>query len=172
MYARNSKSVKVEPLLLKSLLQVARASAGSSMFRRYYCRVNGKETEVMRDGNLSCAFHISSLLRIFGLVRDTHITVNRLLDDMLASGWKKTKELQPGNVIVWEAKGADPKRMKKDKNVYYPRVRHAGIYLGSGKAVSNRSEVMGNGKALRVPMIHSATHAPIEMILRHPKLKR
>ncbi|MBI2054663.1 MAG: hypothetical protein HYT39_01015 [Candidatus Sungbacteria bacterium] len=150
MYARNTKSVKVEPLMLESYLAFARGSAGSRIFRQYFAKVNGKKTDVTRAGLLSCAIHISGILKMFSLIGEMQLTVHRTLDAMEKAGWHRTKNLRPGCVIVWAEENADPKRMKKDSKLYSSRVKHSGIYLGNHEAVSNV-------RAKRAPAVHHWT---------------
>ena len=165
-HARNTKKVKVEPLRFDTYLAVAKASAGSRMFQCYYARVNGTRREVLGKGNLACAFHVSSILRIFGLVSNLQITVHRLLDDMERSGWKKIQKPRAGCIVLWREKPRNPSHYKKDKKSHVPFVRHMGIYLGGGKAVSNRSDVGKN----HVPFVHSLYYRPIETYFWHKKL--
>ena len=163
MHAKNTKSVKVEPLLIESYLAMAKNSVGSKLFQNLYCKVNGKKTEVLQSGNLSCAFHISSILKIFSLIGDTQITVHRAIDDMLASGWKEIKKPRIGCVIVWQPKSANLERMKKDEKTYSSKVKHLGIYIGNEKAVHN-SDVK------KTPVIDKWNYRPIEIILWNHKL--
>ena len=58
-------------------------------------------------------------------------TVESAVKDMEQSGWKQTKKLAPGNIIVWEE--------KKDH-------AHIGFYIGNDKAISNSSKK--NSRAL------------------------
>ena len=51
---------------------------------------------------------------------------------MLDNNWRVTKDLKPGNVLVWEEKLEH---------------QHIGFYLGKDKAISNSSEK-------RLPIIH------------------
>lgn len=175
-HAKNTKKVTVEPLLLDTYLAVAKGSVGTKMFQKYYARVNpstrsgqaAKRHEVLGTGNLACAFHVSSILRMFGLVGDLQITVHRLLDDMDRSGWKKIKKPRPGCVVLWAGKPANPKRYLKDAKTHAPIVRHVGIYMGGGKAVSNRSDI---GK-MHVPYLHPLRYRPIERYYWHSKLSQ
>ncbi len=164
MNAKNAKKVKVEPLILESYLSLARASAGSKMFRRYYAKVNGQKMEVLRDGRLSCAFHISAILKTFSLIGEVQITIHRLIDELLRSGWRPVKKSRPGAVIIWKEKLASQKRMKKDAAVYSSKVKHAGIDVGQGRAVHN------DGDAKRTPVLSKITYRPVEIIFWNKKL--
>lgn len=164
MYARNTKSVKVEPLMLESYLAFARGSAGSKIFRSYFAKVNSKKMDITREGLLSCAVHISGILKMFSLIGEMQLTVHRTLDAMERAGWRKIKNLRPGCVIVWAEKNADANRMKKDSKFYATRIRHLGIYLGRGQAVHN------DGDKKKVPIIDRWNYRPVEKFLWHKKL--
>lgn len=165
MHAKNTKGVVVKPLILESYLAFAKQTVGSKLFQKFFAKVNGKKTEVLQKGNLSCAFHISSILKVFSLISSVQITVHRAIDDMLLSGWKPTKKLRPGAVIVWTPKPADPKRLKKDGKVYANKVKHLGIFLGN-KLVVHNSDLK------KVPVLDKWNYRPVEMILWHKNLEK
>jgi len=130
----------VKPLLLDSYLSFIKNCVGSNAFRNFYAQVNGKKQDVLKDGVLSCAFFVSSVLVIFGLIKKAHRNVANTLKDLEESGWKKVKKLKPGAIIVWE----DIK--VSDGNWH----SHIGFYLGKGRAVSNNTPT-------RVPIEHHYT---------------
>ncbi|MBU1289636.1 hypothetical protein KKG85_00065 [Patescibacteria group bacterium] len=132
---------KLKILVYQNYLEAIRASRGCKMFRRLYVLENGKKRDILKNGNLSCAYHVSSILNFFGLILSPHATVKSTVKDMLENGWEKTKKLVPGNVLVWE------ERKGVDEILH----RHIGFYLGDGKAISNSSK---NG----VPSIHHYTY--------------
>ena len=165
MYAKNTKKIRVEPFFFKNYITFARATANSPLWRQFYAKVNGKPMEVLRDGRLSCAFHLTSILKLFSLVDDIQLTVHRTLDDMLKSGWYKIKKPRVGCVILWAEKPASKDRVKRDSKIYSNKVKHAGIYLGGDKAISNRDHK-------RTPIIHSLHYRPVEAFFWHKKLNR
>jgi len=146
---------KPKPLLLKNLLAVTVASAGSPLFRNLWYRIDGKDIDVLRDGDLSCAFYVSSILKLFSLIGDIHTTVIKTEEDMQTHGWRKIKQPRPGAVVVWA-----PKTFPKSGEIH----KHIGIYLGNGDVVSNSSK-------RRVPNKHDWQYRPVETIYAHPKLK-
>ncbi len=118
---------KVTPLKLETYLAVIKNSVGTRMFRTYYALVDGKRKDIMRQGELSCAFFVSFILSGFSLIEGMHGTVEGTVKDLKASGWRHTKTIRIGCVIVWEP-------IKGDRGEVH---RHIGFYVGNGKAISN-----------------------------------
>lgn len=151
----------MEIKLLKhdSYLKMIRNSVGTKMFRNFYLENNGKKIDATRNGNLSCAFFVSNILLIFGLISEGHATVEGTIKDMEKSGWKKIliEEIKPGDVIVWE----------KQKSINGKLHYHNGFYIGNKKAISNDSKK-------GMPVIHSWDYngkRKIIVIYRYPGFK-
>lgn len=121
------KKPKVVPLTLETYLSVIKNSIGSKSFRNYYAKVNGKKKDVMQNGELSCAFFVSSILVMFGFVEAIHGTVDSTVADLLKNGWEKTKKPKLGSILVWEKVdyGDDSEH------------KHIGFYSGKNMAISN-----------------------------------
>ncbi|HNZ55621.1 MAG TPA: hypothetical protein PKN73_02785 [Candidatus Paceibacterota bacterium] len=119
----------IEPLTLKSLLALIEASAGTTMFRHLYAEVDGVEQDILEDGNLSCAFYVSGVLAIFGLIDRLHTTVSGTVTALEKAGWQKTDNLKPGCVIVWDK--------PRDNSHNH---QHIGFYLGDETAIANSTE--------------------------------
>lgn len=100
------------------------------MWRNQYAKVNGERQDIIKDGQLACAFYVSTILVMFGLIKELHATVNGTVKDLEASGWKKVKKPKPGAVLAWEAITFD------DGSVH----KHIGFYIGQERAVSNSAE--------------------------------
>lgn len=151
-----SQKQKVTPLLRDTYFAMIKNSIGTKLFRNFYACIDGRKIDVMKNGGLSCAFFVSSLLSIIGLTQATHGTVESTIEDMKRSGWKPVKKLAPGSIIVWEEK-------KEHK--------HIGFYIGNDKALSNSSRK-------RSPAIHHFAYGikngkpvrKIGAIYWHPKL--
>jgi hypothetical protein len=128
----------VEQLTFKTMMKVVENSVGTNMFRNFYAHVDGVEQDVMRDGELSCAFFVSSILTMFGMIERIHGTVDGTVHDMVAQGWKKIDTMETGAVIVWEAliDGSGEKH------------KHIGFVVGENTAISNNS-------IIKVPFKHS-----------------
>ena len=127
--ARRGKRV-VSRRLLDTLLCMLRAAEGTTLFRTFYADVDGKKTDIMRKGDLSCAFFVSFMLAGLALAKNVHGTVSGTIRDLEESGWKRVRKPRPGAVIVWGAR--EDERGESHT--------HIGFYLGPGKAVSNDSK--------------------------------
>ena len=146
------KQQKIIHLPFDTYCAVVQNSVGSRMFRNFYAKVDGKKTDIMKNGELSCAFFASFLLYLFRLIKEPHATVDGTIKDLRASGWKGVKKPKLGSVLIWEAQKGN---------------RHIGFYMGGTKAVSNSTK-------LGYPAKHHWTFGSarkVELILSHPKLK-
>ena len=115
------------------------------MFQRLYVLENNKKKDIFKNGQLSCAYYLSSILKIFDLISQPHATVKSTINDMRQSGWQPTKKLKPGNVLVWEEKKFS------DGTIH----QHLGFYLGQDKAISHRLEK-------KMPVVHHFTYGQTE----------
>jgi hypothetical protein len=126
----------------KNFLAVVENSLGSTMFRNLWVMDEAKQEhfDAMENGNLSCAFYASSILKIFGKMIDYHGTVEGMEKEMLDSGVEQVsqEQLEEGDVIIWEARGNPEDNGKMH--------RHIGFYIGKDWAISNSSE---NGFPIR-----------------------
>jgi len=103
-------------------------SIGTEMFRSLYVKQDDNgSTDVLNDGEYSCALYVSSLLSLLRLISAPHATVESTIEDLESSGWEQTEGPKPGAVIVW-AKQQFP----GDDELY----SHIGFYIGEKKAVS------------------------------------
>ncbi len=156
--------MKIELLIYDSYLKMIKNSVGTKMFRNLYLEINGKKIDSTKNGYFSCAFFVSNILKMWGLISEGHANVPSTIKDMLKNGWKKIpkNKAKPGDVIVWEkVKGSD-------NSYYYPSEHyHNGFYIGSKKAISN-----DNKKGM--PVSHNWDYngkRKIVAIYTHPKLK-
>lgn len=122
-----SKAKKIIPLNAQTYLAVINNSVGSKSFRNVYASINGRKTDITRNGELSCSFFASSVLTLFKFIKEIHVTVDSTVRDLERSGWKEIAEPRIGCVLVWE-KGTTEARGGH---------KHIGFYIGNGKAVSN-----------------------------------
>lgn len=124
--------VSVVPLIWETYLSVIKNSVGANLFRNFYALVNGEKRDILRNGELSCAFFVSSILRMFGLIKEVHCTVDGTVKDLKKSGWRKIKKPKNGSILVWEA-------IKfPDGEVH----EHIGFYIGGGRAISNSASMI------------------------------
>ncbi|MBI5742642.1 MAG: hypothetical protein HZA25_02285 [Candidatus Niyogibacteria bacterium] len=124
-----SKQKTITPLIAETYLAVIKNSVGTKMFRNFFARSGGRKTDVMRGGDLSCAFYVSAVLTLFKCIKEGHCTVDSTVNDLRRSGWREVKRPRPGDVLVWAAVdfGAGEEH------------KHIGFYIGAGRAVSNNS---------------------------------
>lgn len=127
---RNKKS-QIVPLIFETYLAVIKNSLKSTLFRNFYAEVEGKKQDIMKGGGLSCAFFVSSILVMFGLVERIHGTVAGAIKDLEKSGWQKIKKPRLGSILIWEA-------IDFGKNNIH---KHMGFYIGLNQAISNNSKL-------------------------------
>ena len=136
----------VERRVYETYIAVIRNSVGSTMFSNFYASVDGVKTDVMNDGQTSCAFYVSSVLTMLGLMKRVHATVDATIKDLEESGWSRVRETHSrlvlsgsgGDILVWEAKEIGGRRS-----------RH--FYIGNGLAVSNNFDT-------RTPQVHDDSY--------------
>lgn len=140
----NKENIKVVPLVYDTYLKLIENAVGTNMFRTMYASVDDSRQDVMRDGDLSCAFFVSSILKVFDYVEKVHATVNNTVKDLEKSGWQKSSDLKKGAVLVWEEKidGSGEKH------------KPIGFYIGDNMAISNNSQE-------RIPQKHHYTYGEI-----------
>ena len=110
----------------RTLYALLRNSQGAKFFRSLYFFVDGKHSDdILKGGKLSCAFYVSVILKILGLINEIHATVRGTIEDMKRCHWRESEKLLKGAVILWE----------KRRGHY-----HLGFYLGDNKAISNSSK--------------------------------
>jgi len=117
----------VEKMPFETYLAVINNSVGSKMFSQGFAKIDGKPTDIMRGGELSCAFFVSSVLTTFGFIKSMHATVTSTVKDLEASGWTKVDTPKIGDVIVW-ASIAFPNGEQHE---------HIGFAVAEDQAVSN-----------------------------------
>jgi uncharacterized protein YycO len=156
------KKEKVIPILFDTYIAIIKNSVGSKMFRNSYAKINGRKTDILQNGNLSCAFFASSILVLFKLIKEIHGTVDGTVKDLEQSGWQKIAKPRIGSVIVWEKVDFGNKNFHK----------HIGFYIGNNKTISANSIKKGQ------PRVHHWTYGTknnkpvrkIEAIFWHKKL--
>lgn len=144
----------LKPLLLKNFLSVAKNSDGSKLFQKLYFSDNGKTKEILKNGDLSCAFFVSSVLKIFSLIGNIHATVGGTVKDMLDSGWEPVARPRPGAVVLWGPQETN------DGTIH----SHVGICLSGSKAISNRAEK-------KTPVVHGLKYRQVEKFYWNKKLE-
>lgn len=147
---------KPERLIKKTFIACIRNSVGTRMFRSFFLKKDDKVFDAMKNGDLSCAFYVSGLLKMADLVKSVHGTVEGTVIDLEESGWIKSGPLATGSVIVWEA-------VKEGDELH----KHIGFYLGKDIAISNSST---KRKIVKHDWLYNGTRK-IEAVYSNPNLK-
>ena len=116
-------------LVYDSYLQMIRNSVGTKMFRNLYLKIRGKKIDATENGDLSCAYFVSNILLIWGLISEGHATIKGTKEDMKKNGWKEIskQKIKPGDIVVWEEKMSNKGRIRS----------HIGFYIGNKKTISH-----------------------------------
>lgn len=99
------------------------------MFRYFWVADSGKKFDAMKGGELSCAFYVSGILAMLGLIKRVHGMVKKTILDLEKSGWKKIVSPKIGAVLVWEKQTFGDEEHS-----------HIGFYIGRNRAISNSAE--------------------------------
>jgi hypothetical protein len=124
----------------ESYIASIKNSENSNAFRNSYALVNGKKTDIMRNGELSCAFFVSTMLHNYNLLKFVHANVDSTILEMERASWQTKSRPAIGDVLLWEAIRFPDGKMH----------RHLGFYLGKNIAISNHP-------ARKVPHTHHWT---------------
>ena len=111
----------------ENFLLSIRNSNGSQIFRNYFDKDGN---DVLKNGDLSCAYFISGIMLLHGLIDRVHFTVPGTISAMEQNGWSEINHPKVGCVIVW-----DSVHQNGSKHL------HLGVYIGDGQAISNRSSL-------------------------------
>lgn len=91
----------------KNYLYAINAVVGSELFRHIYVRdkTTGREFDATDDGNGSCAYVVSGVLSLFGLIDRPHATVVTTIEKLKEAGWHETTAPKPGDLLYWPEAG-------------------------------------------------------------------
>lgn len=95
-------------LIIQTYLSMIRSSVGTTMFRHVFAEADGVRKDLLEDGQLSCAFYVSSMLSMFHLIGAQHTTVASTVKDLLEHGWREIVDPREGCVLVWESQVQKP----------------------------------------------------------------
>lgn len=120
--------VKFQYLLEESYLAFISNSLGSKAYQSFFVKKNGQAYDVLRKGELSCAFFVSTVLYVFKLIEAPSFTIARTAEKLVANGAKRVplNKLKPGDVLVWVS--------REEKTGPH---NHIGFYIGGTQAISN-----------------------------------
>ena len=80
---------KIKILKKDTYLALIKNSVNSCAFKDVYGEINNKKKNLTKNGDLSCAYFVSSVLKIFDLIGSLHLTVSGVIKDIEKYGWKK-----------------------------------------------------------------------------------
>jgi len=90
----------------ETYLKMIENSIGTKLFNSIIVKFKnpGETKDVCKNGQLSCASFVSSILFLNNYIHSPHATVESTVKDIVKFGWEKIskKNLRPGDVIVWE----------------------------------------------------------------------
>jgi len=93
---------KITIIKKDNYLVLIKNSIGGTTWRQAYGLINGRKKNLTQNGDLACAYFVSSILKIFDLIGNLHLTVTGTIKDLENSGWEKiTKnKISPGDIII------------------------------------------------------------------------
>lgn len=133
----SSKPKNPEILKFDTFLKAIENSVGTKIFQNAFILIDGDKIDLMKNGDVSCAYFVSGILTLFGYLEKPLGTVKSTRAVLKNKGWKTVDELVPGCIIVWEERKGDTGEDHK----------HIGFYYKDNLAISNSSQ-MGH------PVIH------------------
>ena len=121
----------IEILKYETYLKAIENSVGSRIFNSLIVKFRDSDqtSDILGDGEFSCAFFVSSILAMFGVLDKPRATVISLKDIISKDEkWSTVSETeaQPGDVVFYEAVEHE------SGNVH----EHVAFVTGSGQAVS------------------------------------
>lgn len=115
--------------LPKSFMAIVQNSVGSRSWQNFHAAVDGVEQDVLRGGELSCAYFASSILATFGMIDRSHATVLTIIEKLPEYDWHQVDQPKPGDLLVWE-----------NVKIGNESHSHIGFYIGDDQAISNSSK--------------------------------
>ncbi|MCA9356668.1 hypothetical protein H6784_03160 [Candidatus Nomurabacteria bacterium] len=145
----------IEILRKESFLIIIENSIGSKMFNSMFVRLkdSGAVTDILNDGEFSCAFYVSSVLMLLRVIEKPRATVLKLKEVIVNdSNWQTVEvdTIEPGDVIFYV------KTKFKDGTSN----AHVGLALSKGEVVSTDHRVKKVAK-------HPVDYRPIEAVFRY-----
>lgn len=123
--------MNLSQLRQKTYLQMIKNSEGTKLFKSYFMEDKNRKrmVDIYKNGRLSCAAFVSSVLYLNNLIDTPHGTVKSTREKMVQFSWKKidNKNMKLGDVIIWE----------KMKINHGTENKHIGFVLNKNQAISN-----------------------------------
>ncbi len=94
----------VDVLKKETYIKMIENSVGSNMFNSVYVKNkdSSEVTDVLENGKYSCAYYVSSLLFLLGLIDCPHALVSTVKTVISTSGdWEVADKAEAGDVVFW-----------------------------------------------------------------------
>ncbi len=121
--------MRIQLLIKESYIETIKNSINSSVFKTLWAVVDGEKQDILDAGRKSCGVFTSSILLMFGFIKERHATVSGTIKDMERSGWFEIQEPRIGCILRWEKKFGNG----EDND-------HIGFYIGDHMAISTSSK--------------------------------
>lgn len=158
----------------QSYLSMIQNSVWSSLWKHLYItKENGNTQDILQDGNVSCAYFVSCILKTFGLCGASFANVKSLQKHLLEYWWQSIpKGTVPDQITRWSIIIREAKEWSNKEDIYWNHKNshyHIGFYMGNEQAISNMSDAfVSEWVEPRTPQIHHFTYQdtrPIHSIL-------
>lgn len=128
---RNQETHIVRWLRRRTLIYIANNSIGSKMWSKsFILDSDGNVHDLYEDGNLSCAYHISTTLKMCELWQNQAVAnVDSLVAKLPQNGWSEINLPRPGALVIYG----------ENKLHRAWATKHVGIIINDTEAVSNGS---------------------------------
>lgn len=116
-------------LHFETFVRAAKNAPGTGLFRSLIVRDGtGKESDILADGEYSCAYFVSSLLALAKFLPEPCATVDSLERRLVEAGWEKrgADGILAGDIVIWAREAFADGTSN----------RHAGIAVSPSEAVS------------------------------------
>lgn len=157
----------------QTYLAMIRNSIGSLLWRNLFItKADEKQIDILQDGNISCAYYVSSILKQFGYCGAIFTNVLSLEKHLIEYGRIRKEVFREDIIIPWSVIIREEKKWSEKEDIYGNSIKshyHIGFYIGSGRAISNMSDGFAiDDISARTPQEHHITYnwsRPIYCIL-------
>lgn len=122
----------IKLLLKKNYLYTIKNAEGSKLFRNLFIleETDGRQVkkDILENGELSCAYFVTSILKLFNLIGEIHTTVAGTLKELQNQDkWTEVSllDIQAGDIVFW-----------KNQDGY----GHVGFAISKTQGISNSTE--------------------------------
>lgn len=158
----------------ESYLSMIRNSVGSHTWKNLFVyKENGHNIDILQDGNVSCAYYVSSILKQFGYCWASYANVLSLEKHLIEYGRSEQKYFTEDAITPWSVIIREEKKWSEKKDIYGNSIKghyHVGFYIWSWMAISNMSDGFAiDDVNARTPQEHHITYnwsRPIRSILK------